>query len=209
MVDSTDRNAFISALFEVTKDKNRETVVTSWDGKVAMISAHTPAYTFSRLDMGVFDISIDEAKDLVQLAKSQSVIFMDIPPLMGKDLVDEVSMINMAPFLYAIWAVGDAGPFFNYFAMSGDYMSGTGISGAICAAEDREEPDEDHPFEIEPDDMRRWIGELAATGNKDLMKFSRFLAERQEYFEERRFDDDGNILEEFEDDTDMFAGMHY
>jgi hypothetical protein len=40
------------------------------------------------------------------------------------------------------------------------------------------------------------------------MKFSVFLAERQEYFQEPRFDDDGNILEECEDDHEMFVGMH-
>jgi hypothetical protein len=208
MTDATDRDSFISALFEVTKDKERETVVTLVNGKVAMISARINAYTSSALDMGLFDIPLDEARKLVELSRSNSIACIDVPSLMGKDLVDEEVTLDIAPYLYAIWAVGDANPFFQYFAMSGDYMSGTGIAGAVRVADGGEEPDEDHPFEIEPDAMREWIGNLAATGNRDLMKFSVFLAERQEYFQEPRFDDDGNILEECEDDHEMFVGMH-
>lgn len=208
MADTTDKNAFIAALFEIAKEKRRETIITPWDGKLAMISAHTPDYVHASLDMGVFDIPVDEAKELIKLANSQSIKYVEMPPLYGKDLVDEGVSLDIAPGLFAIWAVGDASPFFQYFAMSGDYISGTGIASAICVAEGREEPEEDHPLEIEPDDMARWIGELAASGDRHLMKFSAFLAERQEYFQERRFDDDGNVLEECEDDTEMFAGMY-
>lgn len=73
MADTADRSAFIAALFEIAKERRRETIITPWDGKLALISAHTPDYVHASLDMGVFDIPVDEAKELIKLANSRSI----------------------------------------------------------------------------------------------------------------------------------------
>jgi hypothetical protein len=207
MSTNNDRDSFLQALFTVSKDKHRETVVVPWKGETAMISARR-GYGNVSLDMGIFELAITEAGKLVDMAANDSISLVDIPPLIASDLDKEGSTLDVAPFLYVIWAAGDAAPFFEYFAMSGDYFSHTGIVDAILVAEDEEPTEQDH-LEVDPEDFREWIDSLARSGNSRVAAFAAYLSERQEYFGSgtSRFDDHGNIREEFLDDYEMFDGM--
>ncbi|NTF16893.1 hypothetical protein G6L37_00440 [Agrobacterium rubi] len=206
--EHNDYDNFLKALFEKSKDSEQETIVVPWQEKVAMISGR-PGYYCTDLSVSIFDIAMTRAQEMIRLAGSRSIEHIDIPQLMARDMDDGALLVDVAPFLYVCWATGNARPIFEYFAQCGQYFSGTGIVDAINDALGEEADEHNDRFGVEPEALNEWISALGNSGHGHLRSMSHFIAARRDYFgaDVNRFDEDGDILEEYLDDAEMFDGM--